>query len=95
MTITSPNTLPIPVAPEPSTRMQIAALVFSMTNAVLFGAGLIVVLMVPALNAHAGLWIAIVVAASLILSAPFAWLLAPRLRARYWRQHATDPLHLS
>ena len=71
---------------EPSTRTQIAVLVYSMTNAVLFGAGLIVVLMVPALNAHAGFWIAAVVAASLIIAAPFAWLIAPRLRARYWRQ---------
>ena len=95
MTITSRNTLPVPVTPEPSTRMQIAALVFSMTNAVLFGVGLIVVLMLPPLNANAGLWIAIVVAWSLILSAAFAWLLAPRLRARYWRRHAADPLHLS
>lgn len=71
---------------ETSTRTQIAVLVYSMTNAVLFGAGLIVVLMVPALNANAGFWIAGVVAASLIVAAPFAWLIAPRLRARYWRR---------
>ena len=56
-----------------------------MTNGVLFGAGLIVVLMVPALNANAGFWIAVVIAASVILAAPVAWLLAPRLRARYSR----------
>jgi len=72
-----------------TTRAQIAALIFSMTNAVLFGVGLITVLMVPALNANAGLWIAVVVAASLVFALPFAWLIAPRLRARYWRQQQT------
>jgi len=71
---------------ETSTRTQIAALIYTMTNAMLFGAGLIVVLMVPALNANAGFWIAVVVGASLIIAAPLAWLIAPRLRARYWRR---------
>jgi hypothetical protein len=71
---------------ETWTHTQIAVLVYSMTNAVLFGAGLIFVLMVPALNANAGLWIAVVIAASLILAAPFAWAIAPRLRARYGRR---------
>ncbi len=66
-------------------RTQISMLIFSMTNAVLFGAGLITVLLVPALNADAGVWIAVVVALSLIVAAPFSWLIAPRLRARYWR----------
>ena len=78
-----------------STRAQIAALVFSMTNSVLFGAGLVVVLLVPALNENAGIWICVVIAASLVIAAPFAWLIAPRLRARYWRQHATDPLRIA
>lgn len=71
---------------ETGIRTQIAVLIYSMTNSVMFGAGLIVVLMVPALNADAGFWISAVVVASLILAAPFAWLVAPRLRARYWRQ---------
>lgn len=71
---------------NPGVRTQIAALVYSMTNGVMFGIGLIVVLMVPALNANAGFWIAVVIVASLILAAPFAWLIAPRLRARYWRR---------
>lgn len=80
---------------EGTTRLQIAALVFTMTNAVLFGAGLITVLAVPALSAHAGLGIALVVAASFIFAAPISWFIAPRLRARYWRRRAaTDPLHV-
>ena len=71
---------------EAGIRTQIAVLIYSMTNAVMFGAGLSFVLMVPALNADAGFWISAVVVASLILAAPFAWVVAPRLRARYWRQ---------
>ena len=70
---------------ETGVRTQIALLIYSMTNSVIFGAGLIFVLMVPALNENAGFWISAVVVASLILAAPFAWLVAPRLRTRYWR----------
>lgn len=74
------------MTPDTEVRGQISVLIFSMTSGVLFGIGLIVVLMVPALNANAGLWISLVVAASLVIAAPFAWLIAPRLRARYWRK---------
>ena len=74
------------MTPDTEVRSQISVLIFSMTSAVLFGVGLIIVLMVPALNANTGLWIALVVAASLVVAAPVAWLIAPRLRARYWRK---------
>lgn len=71
---------------ETRTRVAIAALIYSMTNAVLFGAGIVPVLAVPALSNHAAILIPAVVVASLVLAAPLAWLLAPRLRARYWRR---------
>ena len=77
---------------ETSTRVQIAALIYSMTGSVLFGAGLILVLTLPVLNADAGFWISVVVGASLALAAPIAWWMAPRLRARYWRPMATNDL---
>ena len=80
---------------ETQTRMEIAALVFIMTNAVLFGAALITVLAVPAFSAHAGIGIAAAVVLSVLLAAPASWLIAPRLRARYWRHRASDPLHLA
>ena len=69
-----------------STRARIAILIYSMTNAVLFGVGIVTVLNVPSLAAH--LWIAIpvVVVLSLLLAVPIAWFIAPRLRARYWRR---------
>jgi hypothetical protein len=42
---------------------------------------------VSALRVYAYIWIPIVVIASLILAAPIAWLIAPRLQARYDRRH--------
>jgi hypothetical protein len=71
-----------------STRLQIAALIFLMTSAVTFGVGIVVVLMVPTLAAHAFETIPAVVAATFLVSAPTAWFIAPTLRARYQRIHS-------
>jgi hypothetical protein len=75
------------VQPGTRNRLRIAALIYSMTNAVIFGAGIIAVLNLPALSTNAYFWIPVVVVASLVLAAPFAWLIAPRLQARYDRRH--------
>ena len=74
------------VPPGSRNRLRIAVLIYSMTNAVVFGAGLVTVLTVPALRTNAQIWIPVVVVASLILAAPLAWLVAPRLQARYDRR---------
>lgn len=68
-----------------SVRFQIAVLVFMMTNAVVFGLGIVPVLAIPALEQHAPSLIPLVVVASVAIGAPIAWFIAPRLRARYWR----------
>lgn len=68
------------------TRLWIAAMIFPMVNAVLFGIGAITVLSSPTLAEQASTLIWLVVAASFIIAAPIAWMIAPRLRARYWRQ---------
>jgi hypothetical protein len=67
------------------TRAGIAALIYGLAIAVMFGAGLIFVLSVPGLHAHRGFAIAALAVASGILAAPAAWLIAPHLRARFWR----------
>ena len=77
---------------ETRTRAGIAALIYAMVSGVLFGAGLIIVLSLPALSADTGFWISVVVGASFILAAPIAWWLAPRLRARYWRRRIRSHL---
>ncbi|ABD86783.1 hypothetical protein [Rhodopseudomonas palustris] len=71
-----------------NTRFRVAALIFTMTNAVIFGAGLVTVLLVPALSARAMELIPAVVVASFVLAAPLAWGLAPRLRARFERRRS-------
>ena len=68
------------------TRLWIAAMIFPMVNAVLFGIGAITVLSSPTLAEKASTLIWLVVAASFIIAAPISWVIAPRLRARYWRQ---------
>jgi hypothetical protein len=74
-----------------TTRDRIAMLIYSMVNAVVFGIGLIIVLNVPSFAAHlAHLSIAIpaVVLVGLVLAAPIAFLIAPRMRARKERRSA-------
>ena len=63
-----------------STRDRIGLLIYGMTNAVLFGIGLVLALSIESISQH--LWIAIpvVVIMSLILAWPISWLIAPRLR---------------
>jgi len=68
---------------ETATRARIAALIYMMTNGVIFGAGLIAVMTVPALAEHAAVWIPLVVVASFILAAPAAWFIAPWMRSRF------------
>ena len=68
------------------TRAQIALLVYMMTEGVLFGAGVVLVMTWPVLSADTGFWIVAVIVASVILAAPIAWWIAPRMRARYWRR---------
>jgi hypothetical protein len=78
---------------EITTRDRIALLIYSMVNAVLFGTGLVIVLNVPAFAAHLWIGIPAVVLISLVLAAPIAWLIAPRLRARRERRNATPVLN--
>jgi hypothetical protein len=63
------------------TRIAIAALIWPMIQAVLFGVGVLVVLAtVPAAGALTAIWW--MVGATVLISAPLAWLIAPRLRLR-------------
>ena len=63
------------------TRFAIAALLYPMIQAVLFGIGLLVVLVtVPASEALTAIWWMIGV--TFLISAPAAWVMAPRLRLR-------------
>ena len=67
------------------TRLAIAALVFMMVQAILFGIGTVLLLATP-LRDLAMQLMPVVVGGSTILSLPLSWLIAPRLQARYWRR---------
>jgi hypothetical protein len=66
-------------------RVQIAAMVYLMVQAVMFGIGVMLVLGTP-LAATAMALMPWVVATTAVLSIPISWMIAPRLRARYWRE---------
>lgn len=63
-------------------RVRVAALIYAMVNAVVFGSGLLTVLLTPALSQQAFFWIPAVVTISFILSAPLAWTIAPAMMMR-------------
>jgi hypothetical protein len=68
------------------TRLTIAVLVFMMVQAVVFFAGLILVLATP-LADRAMMLMPWVVVLSVLVSAPTSWIIAPMLGARYMRAH--------
>ncbi len=72
--------------PDISTRSRIGFLIYGMTNAVLFGIGIVLVLSIEALSQHAWILIPLVVLVSLVLAWPIAWFIAPRLRKPLWRR---------
>ena len=73
-------------------RIYITIFLSLMTCSVLFGIGAVAVLSVPALSEQAKFLLPIVIAASFVLGPIIAWFMAPRLRARYWkdRDRAAD-----
>lgn len=68
-----------------SVRLQIAAMLFLMIQAVAFFAAVLVLLLSPLAREAMSLmpW---VVAGTALVSVPLSWWLAPRLRARTWRR---------
>jgi len=73
-------------APDITTRSRIGLVIYGMTNAVLFGIGIVLVLSIDRLAQYAGVLIPLVVVTSLIVAWPIAWLIAPRLRKPRWRR---------
>jgi hypothetical protein len=66
-------------------RLQITALVYMMVQAVMFGVGVLLVLSTP-LEGMAMQLMPWVVGVSALVSLPVSWMIAPRLRARYWQE---------
>lgn len=64
-------------------RLQVATLIFSMVNAVMFGLGVIAVLSTPILAQRAFFWIPAIVVVSFMLSPLVAWFIAPSMMQRF------------
>ena len=70
-------------------RLRVAALIFTMVNAVIFGIGLIIVLMTPVLAQDGFFWIPAIVVSSFVLSPPLSWLIAPTMMQRFSQLRAS------
>ncbi|MBC6718764.1 hypothetical protein H9Q09_21520 [Aurantimonas sp. DM33-3] len=64
-----------------STRIRIAAVIYGVVNAVIFGTGAVLVLSFPAISEAWPYLIPAVVVISFVAAAPIAWVIAPRMRA--------------
>jgi uncharacterized protein (DUF983 family) len=64
-------------------RLSVAILIFTIVNAVVFGTGLVTVLLTPTLSQHAFFWIPAVVVSSIVFSPPLAWVIAPMMMQRF------------
>ena len=64
-------------------RLRVTALIYLIVNAVVFGVGLILVLMTPTLDQHAFFWIPAIIVTSFALSAPLSWFIAPFMMLRF------------
>ncbi|HVZ53783.1 MAG TPA: hypothetical protein VG986_17580 [Pseudolabrys sp.] len=71
---------------EIGTRAQVALLLYSTVNVALFTLGVYVVMLNPSLTEHAGFWIAVIVGAALLVTAPFAWCMASCMCGDRWRK---------
>ena len=69
-------------------RLRVAALIYCMVNAVVFGVGVIAVVSVPALMTQAFFWIPAVIVTSFVISAPLSWLIAPWMMMRFIRERS-------
>jgi hypothetical protein len=70
------------------TRTRVTWLIYGMTNAVLFGVGLVTILLIRPLADRAFVLIPVVVIVSFALAYPVAWWIVPWLRARNERRRS-------
>lgn len=68
------------------TRTWIAGMIYGPVNAVLFGAGAIAVLSIPALRQQAASLIPAIVVLSLAVALPVARAIVPSMRSRRWAE---------
>jgi hypothetical protein len=65
---------------------QLALLFYTTVNVIVFTAAVYAVTIFPPLERDAGFWLAVFMAASLIVTAPFAWCLGKCMLPEAWRK---------
>jgi MFS superfamily sulfate permease-like transporter len=74
-------------------RRLITAFIYLPLHSLLFGIGLLIVLwLIPRWSEHLSFWISTVVIVTWVIAVPIAWLVAPRLQARYDRRRQAGGL---
>lgn len=68
------------------TQVQVSLLFYTTINIIVFTAAVYAVTIFPPLERDAGFWLAAFMAASLILTAPFAWCLGRCILPNAWRK---------
>jgi uncharacterized membrane protein YedE/YeeE len=74
------------MAAKMSMRAQIALLVYTTVNIILFTAAVYAVTIFPMLTPNAGFWLAAIMAVCLAVTAPFAWCLGKCILPEPWRK---------
>ena len=69
-----------------STRLRLSILIYGMIQGVVFGIGTVLVLGIPSFSERAMTLMPTVVILSIVLAAPIAWFVAPRMRLRFWQR---------
>jgi uncharacterized membrane protein YdbT with pleckstrin-like domain len=59
-----------------------------MVQAVLFGAGVVLMVTIPSWAANQHIALPVIVVVTFLIAAPLAWLISPRLLTRYERRRA-------
>jgi hypothetical protein len=73
-----------------SVRFQVAALIFMLVQAVLFGAGTMVMMATPLAAFATPIW-PWVIGVSALVSVPLSWVIAPRLLAQIRNRPSSAP----
>ncbi|SKA14201.1 hypothetical protein [Consotaella salsifontis] len=68
------------------TRLIIAVIIYGVIQAVVFGAMTILVLSFPSIKESWTWLMPSVTIVSFLVAIPIAWMIAPRMQARYWRR---------
>jgi uncharacterized membrane protein YdbT with pleckstrin-like domain len=69
-------------------RGQVAILIYMMVQGVLFGVGVVAMVLIPTWFGHQQLALPVIVVVSFLIAVPLAWFISPHLLNRYEKRRA-------